>query len=533
MSMVAIQPKVQWVSASPLWDEYAGAPTRMQQPALLRFASDTFMDDLNSVLQREPSDMADLIAQPESFRARPTGASAAWRPQISQLKLYQPAHGHFYLVAASLVCRLVGLPDRTVSVSGGEQVGFVLRRISEAGEMAWIDTAASGKQWQELARDENGEYAYLAPFEELLPMFPVTYTQDDRRRRLHVGFIPTSSRETFQAAPQSPISPLAPVERDPASGAILDPRMEEAETRVLSRLEAWRTAPPTTFNIMREGEREASLFLLLDLAEFLQFNVPATWQAIYAGNRPPVTSPGRGLYDLLAATPAAGTTTWRTALRQAWDQADRITEATPDAGQTTLTYNLHNSNLTAPFINSLRNRIEEALGAYTPSSQPAGAVDTAVPKLSGAGTLYVLRCVYKRPGCGPLEPPSDVVSRASRQFAIAPFFDFDAPARPVRITLPVDTSIAGLRKFDKNVAFMISDKLREQMSSITDLKKALDGNLASGQSFDLGVICSFSIPIITICAFVLLLIFVVVLNIVFWWMPFFRICLPIGLKAKG
>ena len=41
------------------------------------------------------------------------------------------------------------------------------------------------------------------------------------------------------------------------------------------------------------------------------------------------------------------------------------------------------------------------------------------------------------------------------------------------------------------------------------------------------MICQLSIPIITICALILLLIIVALLNIVFWWMPFFRICLPI------
>jgi hypothetical protein len=39
--------------------------------------------------------------------------------------------------------------------------------------------------------------------------------------------------------------------------------------------------------------------------------------------------------------------------------------------------------------------------------------------------------------------------------------------------------------------------------------------------------CTFSIPIITLCAFILLLVLVIVLNIVFWWIPFFKICLPV------
>ena len=145
-------------------------------------------------------------------------------------------------------------------------------------------------------------------------------------------------------------------------------------------------------------------------------------------------------------------------------------------------------------------------------------------------TRYVLRCVYQRPRCGPLRP--DVVSNPTEPFALAPYFDFDAPSRPFRIALPVDTSVAGLRKFAKNVGFLMSNQLRQQVNSVTDLKKALDGNLASGEQFDLGEICSFSIPVITLCAMIVLMIFIVLLNLVFWWLPFLRLCLPIPLKKR-
>ena len=47
---------------------------------------------------------------------------------------------------------------------------------------------------------------------------------------------------------------------------------------------------------------------------------------------------------------------------------------------------------------------------------------------------------------------------------MANFFDPDAPARPVRIALPIDTSPAGLRKFDKNAAFVMSDMLCGQVN---------------------------------------------------------------------
>jgi hypothetical protein len=133
---------------------------------------------------------------------------------------------------------------------------------------------------------------------------------------------------------------------------------------------------------------------------------------------------------------------------------------------------------------------------------------------------------------------------------MAAFFDSDAPARPIRIGMPVDTTPAGLRKFDKNTAFVMSDSLCGQAGaagnggmSFLDLvlsvlpfpfNKGLDGSAANPCADGWGMVCSLSIPIITLCAFILLLIFISLLNIVFFWMPFFRLCLPVPkFSAKG
>ena len=143
---------------------------------------------------------------------------------------------------------------------------------------------------------------------------------------------------------------------------------------------------------------------------------------------------------------------------------------------------------------------------------------------------YVIRCVYDRPRCA-ISPPS--VGRASIPFHLASYFDPDAPVRPLRVRMPLDVTAEGLAKFPKGVQFLISDQLRRQMARAEGLGMA--GLLAgddSDASLDLGTICSFSIPIITICALILLTIVVQLLNIVFQWLPLFRVCLPLPLKAK-
>jgi hypothetical protein len=59
-----------------------------------------------------------------------------------------------------------------------------------------------------------------------------------------------------------------------------------------------------------------------------------------------------------------------------------------------------------------------------------------------------------------------------------------------------------------------------------DLPSGNDSPCSSG-GVSMGLVCSFSIPIITIVALILLIIFVKLLDMIFFWMPFFQICLPL------
>jgi hypothetical protein len=90
-----------------------------------------------------------------------------------------------------------------------------------------------------------------------------------------------------------------------------------------------------------------------------------------------------------------------------------------------------------------------------------------------------------------------------------------------------------MRKFKKNVSFMISNELQKKITAITGHESGLlkDPPEVGPETDDgFAFICSFSIQIIFIVAFFLLLIFVIVLNFVFWWIAFFKICLPVPKK---
>jgi hypothetical protein len=61
-----------------------------------------------------------------------------------------------------------------------------------------------------------------------------------------------------------------------------------------------------------------------------------------------------------------------------------------------------------------------------------------------------------------------------------------------------------------------------------------DGGPCVSGGVEVGMICSLPIPIITICALLLLMIIVSLLDIIFRWIPFFIFCFPLPkFKAKG
>jgi hypothetical protein len=71
--------------------------------------------------------------------------------------------------------------------------------------------------------------------------------------------------------------------------------------------------------------------------------------------------------------------------------------------------------------------------------------------------------------------------------------------------------------------------MRQKMNMVAGHESDLTGGKGGGSpdGKSIAFICSFSIQIIFIVAFMLLLIFVVLLNLVFFWLPFFKICFPV------
>ena len=131
-----------------------------------------------------------------------------------------------------------------------------------------------------------------------------------------------------------------------------------------------------------------------------------------------------------------------------------------------------------------------------------------------------IRIKPEHKGC----PSRLVWSPYSKEFTIAPWYE-SAGAPPAIIPLPDLFYRNTLKALRPNVAFVLPPKLAGLLKS--DPKKLRDGE---GGGIDIMWICSFSIPIITICAFIVLNIFLQIFAIIFFWLPFLKICIPFPKK---
>ena len=142
---------------------------------------------------------------------------------------------------------------------------------------------------------------------------------------------------------------------------------------------------------------------------------------------------------------------------------------------------------------------------------------------------YKLRMFFRVKGNTPACPPKLVWSEYSSAFQIAPWHATGNRTHPP-IPLPDPTS-AFVKNAKPNCSFQVPGNLMSDMqgTSLSGLMKGSGG----GGGLSLGWICSFNIPLITICAFFVLNIFLSLLNIVFFWLPFIKICIPFPLPSPS
>jgi hypothetical protein len=145
------------------------------------------------------------------------------------------------------------------------------------------------------------------------------------------------------------------------------------------------------------------------------------------------------------------------------------------------------------------------------------------------GAEYQVRAFVRvrRPGC----PPETWWSPYSSRFTIAPWHETNGKVPPTQIVLP-DMTRDALKALKPNVAFVLPPALYDFLEKNKLDNFLPDGSASKGDgSLTIEWICSFSIPIITLCAFIVLNIFLSLFNIIFNWMFFIKICLPIPKRS--
>jgi hypothetical protein len=688
--VTALDHPLTWASPRPLW---RGAASPGRAPTILRFASDEFMEQLIGRLAADPNRLATHVARYETWRTPPGKLATAdlvervplpapmkkarlstrlarepqpipGSPEPEKiLKLYQPAHQRYYVVAGTLACAIPGLPDRRLG-GGHEQVGFVIRRLLPAAkttdahaprvEYAFVKDG-DGARWQRVA-DEGP--AGLAPGEERLPLFPLAHEESNGiRRTMWGGLVPVGRREEYASAKlvrtaRRFTAGQAAALSTAAAPAPRNSKLARSTEFKLDFADAWKTLIQSAIKAAADidGDRDEtsgpdsrqeqlrkrnlqyqmqSWLLLADLLAYLDRHLKPVLAAVRASSPAGLTGNRAKLYDWLskelsepdradlergfepsgiaAASRLSHVGSVAEALRRL-DKGGRLDklESNEQVYVNTLAdranwpefhFLLAGIGCTAtgegisasgafrllPPADGTGTLDEEMQGLALTLSKPAdpsaGPWFAHVDKLStlvalaleandesearplpfaqqlsqtlqdtvGDAGFFRIRFVHLNEDCGPLHPPT--LSEPTETFELASFFDSDAPARPIRISLPMDTSAAGLRKHSRGTAFVLSNMLCGQVQrakglGLIDLIRHVlpwplhkeldlgDGGGCKDGGVDIGMICSLSIPIVTICALILLLIIVTLLDFIFRWLPWLIFCFPVP-KLRG
>jgi len=139
-----------------------------------------------------------------------------------------------------------------------------------------------------------------------------------------------------------------------------------------------------------------------------------------------------------------------------------------------------------------------------------------------SGATYVVRAFVRlkpESGC----PIKTLWSAYTEPFVIAPWYE-GAGAPVAQIALPDVTDPNLLKSLKPNVAFLVPPKLQSLFN--INPKDMLAGKGKTNSGLTLGWICGFNIPTITICAFIVLNIFLSLFDLIFGWLFSVKICIP-------
>jgi hypothetical protein len=453
-------------------------------------------------------------------RARLAQNVVATRDSSGVLKLYQPVHQIFHVALAEIYCDTFGGPR--LDPAKIDSCGLVIRRISATpGVMErWSKAGDQIAGWVPCADDE------LEPDPaRRRPRVTSGNAEIDRRLTLPVSAYDPYTENVAPAFPAPPdvcaaakstiLYGLVPVtSREKIDESLVtqtfDPSIVQSQIPYFLTSSGSRTVPLTGANVSTSdfsADAPGTSFLnnlRVLSAEFDLFATSGAGKALFDGiNQLSVRDSGGHRISGLGAFLKSASD----ALLSGSGGSITMPAAWPNIDQST-----------GNAIASLAQKAMESRGA---------AMMAGEARFEDPARQYRLRAlarVKRSDGC----PPALVWSGYSEPFTIASWYD-TAGLPPVRITLP---SFDSLKSLKPNVAFAMPSDLFDAMNM--DAKGALSGSPApGGASLGLGWLCSFNIPTITICAFIVLNIFLGLFDLFLHWMLFIKICIPIPVPKKN
>lgn len=451
------------------------------------------------------------------------------------LELSQPVHRRFHLVLVEAFCRQPGSPP--VDPAKFDGIGFVLRRFENGAWQGWMSEGPKKVGWQSItgqdvdpdplrrAWSRPGAAGHVdtlvlarhAPSrlaEEVLPLFAAPPELCAKiGRTLLFGVIPVTSGERSEAAEAPP--DYAGLEAAEAQ-AMRDHLSEYLKPRpAMAMPRAGQLLAPSWNPLALAGASETEDVRLYSFGVFLQ-QLVAELGAIPSGGAGSELLAALDEIVLPMARDGEGRTI-RTMTAGAFVAAAApillAGEPNPSpAGEAPLSMPLEWPAIDA----ALGARLTQlALACLT---QRFAALAPATPKFDGDGRRYAIRPFIRIKGHEDC-PARLVWADYSELFRVLPWWDGDGPATKISLPDPRE-----MRKMKPNVSFQLPPSLANLLRG--DMKKLKDGEGSTG-GIDIFWLCSFSIPIITLCAFIVLNIFLSLFDLIFSWLLFIKICIPI------
>lgn len=518
---------------------------------LHRYLDPNFINRYKQDIQRRQFDQTQFLTWQEEERHSRHGSEPVLR---------LPLHRAFHIVSCEVVCDRLG--DPALDPAKIKSAGFVVRRLRGNDQDSWILEDGEAVGWQSspgglrdpdirrrlcakgILKSESGDEAYSG--EETYPLH-VTKTKDaaGKSHTLLYGFLPLGGfyyhRNPEQAVDKKSQEEATAFDRQNMSWPFGNKNNPSARWQDQHSHQVVDGIPTTAmFELLRRlvnryhlgddglEENEALKGLCSNIGFYDLRSASDRQRAMpYNDNSAESFAPymRESLYNYLQRCARRGgenpLVSWIAA------QEEKI-----DSSGTSATF----SHL--PSINSYALLLDEHEAAEIRTLLDKRLQDQTLnlikeiplPKFTQEqGDLYqIIPFVRSLNDCGKEQFQWADNDALSIKFRVAAPFDPES-TRPSLVQIP---SLHDLRRgMAKGVAmitpidtFNLIDKLKLRKGAGAELVENYDPPSDSG----LGIqwICSFSIPIVTIVAMILLMIIVILLNLIFFWLPWVRICLP-------